>query len=429
MLKVTVGNRKVNKEGTLTVSADVSKDDINLFAELPEQEEIKTVEAEIANNSREIVAALREYHSLAVEHGFADLLVVCEPTGDYNRKLLKIAKEEGHRTALVSGQAVNRMGVVESNDTGKSDHKDPKVINTLTKLNKTFEDRHLDENYRRLRLLNEMYEEEEKAMVTAKNLVHHVFNLLFSDWSLKMDLVYGRLGTGLWKVYRFDPIDIVSGGRAKFHAVAKKYSPRTRRDTLRKIWEAAASGVQCAPPESERELLKRRLEQLLDRIREHESNKEAFKEDMTSIYASLDEGREFKDFDVISKFHMARLIAETGPLKDFSSYRELYRYVGLNLRERESGKFAGKIKITKRGRSLFRKVMFQVAFSLVGRKRGLFHDLHQKKKSDLGGCGTKALVRLMRFLTKAIWGVCRSKTKFDTSRLFLCESALNANRA
>ena len=79
------------------------------------------------------------------------------------------------------------MGVVESNDTGKSDHKDPNVINTLSKLNKTFEDRHLDENYRRLRLLNEMYEEEEKAMVTAKNLVHHVFNLLFPDWSLKMN--------------------------------------------------------------------------------------------------------------------------------------------------------------------------------------------------------------------------------------------------
>ena len=93
MLKVTVGNRKVNREGTLTVSADVSKDDINFFAELPGTKEVKTVEAEIANKSHDIVETLREYQSLAIEHGLAGLLVVCEPTGDYNRKLLKLAKK------------------------------------------------------------------------------------------------------------------------------------------------------------------------------------------------------------------------------------------------------------------------------------------------------------------------------------------------
>jgi hypothetical protein len=39
-----------------------------------------------------------------------------------------------------------------------------------------------------------------------------------------MELVYGLLGKGIWKVYQFNPAKIVAGGRAKFESVAKKYS-------------------------------------------------------------------------------------------------------------------------------------------------------------------------------------------------------------
>lgn len=423
MLKVSVSTKKVNSEDELTVTADVSKDTINFFSELTGRNGIKHVEGETGNDSDSIRGILREYSDLAVQHGRKRLLVICEPTGDYHRKLMKLARKAGHKTAFVSGQAVNKMEVVESNDTGKSDHKDPKVINTLSKLDKIFEDRDLGEDYQRLRLLNEMYEEEDKSAVARRNQVHHVFNLLFPDWSLKMDFVYTRFGEVIWSVYRFNPIKIVSGGRAKFLALAKKHSPRTMRKTLDKIWKCAKSSRSTVPEEeSARELLERRLGQLLEQRRTNEDNKKDFRKEMLGIYAGLDEAQKFKDFDILDDFTLARLIAETGPLKDFSSYRKLYRYVGLNLRERESGKYAGKLKITKRGRSLFRKVIFLAARRLAGQKGGMFYARHQAKKNDLAN-GMKALVNLMRFLTKCVWGVYRSDSKFDLARVFNCEGA------
>ena len=40
---------------------------------------------------------------------------------------------------------------------------------------------------------------------------------------------------------------------------------------------------------------------------------------------------------VITKRHLARIVAETGPLDDFDSWRALMRYAGYNLMERQSG--------------------------------------------------------------------------------------------
>jgi len=44
---------------------------------------------------------------------------------------------------------------------------------------------------------------------------------------------------------------------------------------------------------------------------------------------------------------MGRLIGETGPLKDFDRRRELQHYGGVNLYERQSGKYRGETKISK----------------------------------------------------------------------------------
>ena len=55
--------------------------------------------------------------------GFSGLQIVCESTGGYHKRLLRIARSEGCQTALVSAEQVKAMQVVESNDTGKSDCK------------------------------------------------------------------------------------------------------------------------------------------------------------------------------------------------------------------------------------------------------------------------------------------------------------------
>jgi len=83
----------------------------------------------------------------------------------------------------------------------------------------------------------------------------------------------------------------------------------------------------------------------------------------------------------VSKRLLARLVAEIGPPDDFQTIAQLMRYAGLNLCERQSGKWRGRTMISRRGRSEIRYVLNLMALPLIGRKK-LFGDYYWKKKED-----------------------------------------------
>lgn len=420
MINFTLGKEKVNSEKSFLVCADVSKNDLNVFAETEVKCQTVIAESHLGNNKKEIKKMLKDYSELGKKHGKNNMVVICEPTGKYHRSLTEMARKEGHQTAFVFGQSVNRMQVVESNDTGKTDTKDPRVINLLAKMNKVFCERELDCKYQTLRLQNKLYDEEENTVVRIKNHVESIMIELFPDWSLRNDLFYGKLAEGLMAVYQFNPRKIVAEGRRKFFAVVEKYSPRTHKKTRKEIWECAKSSALHTLPSRFEGELENRLKELFEDIDHHETRKKELKRKMILIYKTLEEAENFEEFIIEKDFMMARLIAETGPLCDFDNYRQLLRYVGLNLREKESGKFKGKLKITKRGRSLFRKVMWRVVMGLIGQKESMMHSRHKKKKKELG-CGGKAVVANMRFLVKCLFGVFNSEKPYDPSRVFIDE--------
>jgi len=126
----------------------------------------------------------------------------------------------------------------------------------------------------------------------------------------------------------------------------------------------------------------------------------------------------------VSEFHIARLLAETGPLSDFGTYKELLNYIGMNLRERKSGFYTGKTKLSKKGRSVARKVLSQIILPLVHRKR-LYGPAYHEIKKRTGKPGTLLMTNFMRKFLKSFFGIYKSKTKFDENRLFIDAGAYN----
>jgi len=122
---------------------------------------------------------------------------------------------------------------------------------------------------------------------------------------------------------------------------------------------------------------------------------------------------------VITTFHLARIIAETGPLSDFDSWRKLMRFAGYNLCERQSGKYRGKTKISKKGRRLIRKVLNLIIFPLIT-KKGLYGQYYHRKKETMPG--TKAMVAVSRHFLKMLYGLYRTGNEFNSERVFTCES-------
>ena len=122
--------------------------------------------------------------------------------------------------------------------------------------------------------------------------------------------------------------------------------------------------------------------------------------------------------NLISEFHIARLLAETGPLSDFTNLPQLYKYLGLNLRERQSGDYKGRVRLSKRGRSLARKVLSLVVLPLVT-KRALYGEDYHRIKTGKDKPGKLLMCIFMKKFLKSFFGIYRSSQAFDQRRLFI----------
>lgn len=108
--------------------------------------------------------------------------------------------------------------------------------------------------------------------------------------------------------------------------------------------------------------------------------------------------------------------ALVGDFRNYSSSQAVLKAMGLNLKEKSSGKHKGQLKITKRGSGVCRRYMYLAAMRLT-QNDDLVGKWYEKKIERDGGLKMKALVAVMRKLVKALWHV-NQGSEFCSSKLF-----------
>ncbi len=423
-MKVTTRQEEFKQEETLIVCFDVGKDKLNYFFCYRDAEDgqMRECESHFGNRSSTIKRHLQKFSKLGQEHGLPRMQVVCEPTGGYERSLLKMARGLGFRTAYVNPESVNKLQVVESNDSGKTDEKDPRTIHILASINKTLKQRMLPEAYLQLRRLHNFYEDEVNTVVQIRGHLHSVLHTLFCDYAQSSDFAYTKTGKAVLDIYGFNPYRITAVSWKQFANRLRKKS-RVRLEVLESIYQAAQSSVLHQASAWEQEVLTQRLRDLYADWERHTQRKAQLREQMEEIYSRLPEHGTLTGIPRINCFALARVISQTGPLDDFRSSSQVIRIAGLNLRERRSGKYVGKIKISKKGRSQLRKALYQIAFGCLVKKGCIYHQYHEaNKKSDGDSRPMKSYISIMRKFLKLIHGVHRSKTGFKEDRVFMSSS-------
>lgn len=419
-MKITQTGEKIKVNFAMDVSVDVHKDTLNCFFETEGREYYD----EVRNRNTVIEGKLKQYYEVAERHGFKTLRVICEPTGQYQNKLFRTARKMGFLTCLVNTESVAKFRVIETNDTGKTDIKDPRVIRSLGQLNKTIKHRYLGQEYLVLRKLNRIYDEAEEAIISLKGRINKLLVELFCDYSFKKDFLYTASGAALIEKYGCNPYRIIDAGFSGFCRRMKKAAPRIRRDTLQRLWEDAQSSVLNELPEGYIETLQMHLLQLMHDYMEQAQRKEATTKRMVNILNQLrakEPNIPHATKGVISEKNIARLLGETGPLSDFSNWRLVMRYGGLNIRMRQSGRYKGLNKITKRGRPLLRKILQQIVLPLV-RKNWLYGPYYHRKKELDKMPGNKAMTCVARHFLKKFYGWYKSGEAFSQQRFFACET-------
>ena len=112
----------------------------------------------------------------------------------------------------------------------------------------------------------------------------------------------------------------------------------------------------------------------------------------------------------IGRVTAAGLIGEVGDFKKFNTISEIMKLAGLDLYEISSGKHQGQRRISKRGRSLMRKLLFFAAINAV-KSNGIMHEPYQQMLAR-GMPKMKALVAISRKLLGLIFALARDNTVY-----------------
>ena len=412
----------VKSKNLLNIAFDVSKSDLYMYTEFG-LGKINCIQDHFSNTVATIERKLKEYKTMARENNYENIQVICEPTGNYEKKLMTLARQHGCYTSYVNGESVHKYKVIENNDSSKTDIKDARVILLVAKYGKLIKHRILPEEYNLLRHYNRMHEQENEQRLNYKNQLSSEVKNLFCDLSYKNSFLYMSSGRVLVERFHCNPYRIVKMGYNRFSKTMKKYVKYIKNETLRRIYSDAQMSVRLIMSDSLIELLEQRIKELWQNYLRHEQSIRQIKEHMSGLYQNLlDAGESLPGAEAgfVSQVNLARIIGETGPLKDFDHYLQIIRFSGLSLRQKQSGKFKGKNKISKKGRSRLRMILNQSIFHLIKKDR-VFGELYHRKKTE-GMPGSKAMTVVSRKLVSILFALSRPGTIYDAQRLFKCES-------
>ena len=417
---MTKSNLKIVRDEIVNVGFDVSAETLNWTVLLPGDSQI---DGQCLNTTDGITDTLNSLQKMVDKHmgSACELRIICESTGVYHRALLNLAGVLGMRTNLVSGEAVAHCRQMTQNDGNKTDLADPKAILTVAKMGKLIKHRIFESSWSELRELHRVVISAEEKYRVIKNELHAELKSLFPDLKLSKDVLWGSTGTALFHAFGGNPLAIVKAGRTAFDEAIKKLSKHTKRATLNKIWAAAERSAKHGRRSGLAEVMEQQVRFQFDLLKRLEQQKDRVEAAMVEIYRELQKAHPELPSEtkgVFSDRLLARLFAEIGPPTDFQSWRQLLRYAGLNLIEKQSGKYRGKTKISRRGRARIRDILNRMSLPLT-KKTGLFGDYYHGKK-DGGMPGNKAMVAVMRKLLKMIWGLCQSQAEFDSTRVQTC---------
>ena len=207
-----------------------------------------------------------------------------------------------------------------------------------------------------------------------------------------------------------DPVSIAANkeqARELLHRTGKSFLAQ---DKIEQLLDSARDtlGVPCL--EAERLLLQRLAQ---DQLQTHAQ----ILEQERRIRAQIKQDAPTRNqAEVIGATSSAVLNANVGSALDYDNPASYLKSLGMNLKERSSGKLKGYLALTKRGSSMARRYLYFAALRLI-RDDPIVRAWYRRKVERDGGLKLKAIVAVMRKLCKALWHVARGKP-FDAERLF-----------
>jgi transposase len=404
--KIKAKKTRAVNENVLIATVDGGKDTHYGYYRCPDGTEGKSLP--FWNNGQGFQEFWERISSAARSHGLPEIIVGFESTGPYMEPLVQFLRnKKGVRLAQVNPLHTKRLKELSGNSPLKTDRKDPKVIADIIELGHALTVVIPEGPAAELRRLTQGRERTIASRTRLLNQLQSLLVLSFPEFLQVMKDVSTASAMHLLR-HHPTPQDIVTLGEPALAAMLRKVSRgKIKKDRAEALFTAANESVGIRDGRDSM-LLEIRL--MLDTIASYDRFIEGVEAEMLRQLEKISYSRVMLSLKGIGPVTASGLIGEVGDFTKFGTISELMKLAGLDLYEVSSGKHKGKLRISKRGRPLIRKLLYLAALSMV-RKGGAMHEWYQRALGR-GMMKTKALVAVSRKLLGIIFALVRDHSVY-----------------
>ncbi len=331
-----------------------------------------------------------------------DVIMGYESTGPYGEPLVHYLMDKPVSIVQVNPLHTKRLKEVNDNSPGKTDDKDPRVIADIIRLGRALSIVVPEGDAAYLRRLNNARERHVGERTALLNQMQQLVFLIFPEFKTVIAKMIGKTDRFILKNYTTPE---------KIGSLAKEVlGEEMRKSSWGKLGIKDAELLIAAARETVG--IKEGVAGIVLDIQHIIAQLEAVERFIAEIESEMvvTLGRipcsvrllSIKGLGVVS---VAGLIGEVGDFSKFRTQSEIMKLAGLDLYEVSSGKRKGQRRITKRGRSFMRKILYFAAIQMI-KKNGIMHEYYESHIGR-GMLKMRALVAVMRKLLRIIHAILR----------------------
>ncbi|ARD47501.1 IS110 family transposase [Sporosarcina sp. P33] len=349
------------------------------------------------------------------QFGKTDVIIGIEPTGHYWLNLAYFLDDRGIPLVVCNPMHVKKSKELDDNLQTKNDAKDALVIARLVKDGRYSYPRILKETEAELRVGATLRGNLTEEMNTVKNKIIRWTDRYFPEFQ-QVFPNFGKMALAVLECTPF-PVDVAGKEPIELVEIYRQVeglkSPQIPK--ARKLIDSALISIGVTEGHT---MARIEITTLVQRYRQLEKELKSLQERLTELIQMTVEYEYLQTVPGLGDVTIIDLLSEVGSFAHYDHPRQLLKLAGLTLRENSSGQHKGQKRISKRGRSQLRALLFRVMMPMI-RHNKAFRQLHEyyttrqvnplrKKQSIVVLCGK---------LLKVLHAICTKHMAFDAKQM------------
>ena len=395
--------KTINKK-TLVVALDIGQKVHYGYFRTPKNNDIKPFP--IYNTGQSFKNFWKKLCKFKEEHMLDEVVIGFESTGPYAEPISNYLRKKPVNLVQVNPMHTKRVKELTGNSPDKTDKKDPRVIADVISLGHSLTVVVPEGSAAQLRRLTHARERSIERRTAMSNQLQQLVFVIFPEL---VSIIKPSTKTGMYLIKNFpDPDSIVSTGIGTLCNIVRKVSRgRFGIDRVEKLYNAAKQSVGIT--EGKKSVILE-TSHLVSNIENENRYIESLEEQMVEHLKQIPYSHSILSVKGIGLVTAAGLIGEVGDFNKFDTISEITKLAGLDLYEISSGRHKGQRRISKRGRSMMRKLLFFAAINMV-KSNGIMHEKY-KQMLDRGMLKMKALIAISRKILGLIFAIVRDTTTY-----------------